>query len=108
MTGISYCPKGHYVHRDYASVMNMTWKTTPEAWSKGVWWDLKREKLNWKVREGYSNPIIPQNIVQLLWFIMMNARASFEQSPAVLVRGAPMNPAREAGEGWGRAPPTPS
>jgi transposase len=28
------CPLGHYVHRDYASVMNMAWKTTPEAWIK--------------------------------------------------------------------------
>jgi IS605 OrfB family transposase len=28
------CPLGHYVDRDYASVMNMTWKTTPEAWTK--------------------------------------------------------------------------
>ncbi|MFP3303526.1 MAG: transposase, partial [Caldivirga sp.] len=60
------CPLGHYVDRDYASVMNMMWKTTLEAWSKGVWWDLKREKMNWKVREGDSNPIIPYPIVQYL------------------------------------------
>jgi len=31
---ILYCPLGHYVDRDYASVMNMTWKITPEAWIK--------------------------------------------------------------------------
>ncbi|PLC68877.1 hypothetical protein B7L70_01295 [Vulcanisaeta sp. EB80] len=31
------CPLGHYVDRDHASVMNMAWKTTPEAWTKGVW-----------------------------------------------------------------------
>jgi IS605 OrfB family transposase len=33
---IFYCPKGHYVNRDYASVMNMNWKLTPESWTKGV------------------------------------------------------------------------
>ncbi len=35
------CPLGHYVHRDYASVLNMMWKTTPEAWTKGVWVGLE-------------------------------------------------------------------
>jgi len=35
------CPLGHYVDRDYASVMNMNWKLTPEAWTKGVWWNMK-------------------------------------------------------------------
>jgi len=33
---VLYCPKGHYVHRDYASVLNMAWKITPEAWVKGI------------------------------------------------------------------------
>jgi hypothetical protein len=28
-----------------------------------------------------------------------------EQSPAVLARGSPMNPARQADEGWARKPP---
>jgi len=99
-----YCTRGHYVDRDHASVMNMAWKITPEAWVKGVWWNMKLE-MDWREYEGDSNPIIPQNIVQLLWFIMMNARASFEQSPAVLARGTPMNPAREANEDWARTPP---
>ena len=40
---ILQCPKGHYVDRDYASVMNMMWKVTPEAWVKGVWWDLRKK-----------------------------------------------------------------
>jgi IS605 OrfB family transposase len=102
-----YCPRGHYVDRDHASVMNMAWKITPEAWVKGVWWNMKLE-MDWREYEGDSNPIIPQNIVQLLWLIMMNARASFEQSPAVLARGTPMNPAGEANEDWARKPPTPS
>jgi len=93
------------VDRDHASVMNMAWKITPEAWVKGVWWNMKLE-MDWREYEGDSNPIIPQNIVQLLWLIMMNARAS-EQSPAVLARGSPMNPAREANEDWARTPPTP-
>ncbi len=99
-----YCPRGHYVNRDHASVMNMAWKITPEAWVKGVWWNMKLE-MDWREYEGDSNPIIPQNIVQLLWLIMMNARASFEQSPAVLARGTPMNPARGANEDWARKPP---
>ena len=98
------CPLGHYVDRDYASILNMAWKTTPEAWTKGVWWDLKREKMNWKVREGDSNPIIPYPIVQYLWYVLMIFMAS-EESPAVLARGSPMNPAREANEDWARTPP---
>jgi len=103
---VLYCPLGHYVDRDYASVMNMDWKLTPEAWTKGVWWNLRRE-MDWREHEDNSNPIIPQNIIQLLWFIMRNAKAS-EQSPAVLARGKPMNPARGADEGRARKPPTPS
>ncbi|MFP3174496.1 MAG: transposase [Vulcanisaeta sp.] len=103
---ILYCPKGHYVDRDYASVMNMDWKITPEAWVKGVWWNLRRE-INWREYEGKSNPLIPQNIAQLLWLLMRNARASLKQSPAVLARGNPMNPARGANEGRARKPPTP-
>jgi IS605 OrfB family transposase len=99
-----YCPKGHYVDRDYASVMNMTWKTTPEAWSKGVWWDLKREKMDWKVHEGDSNPIIPYLIVQYLWYVLTIFTAS-EEGPAVLARGKPMNPAGRADEGRARKPP---
>jgi IS605 OrfB family transposase len=103
-----YCPRGHYVNRDYASVMNMMWKTTPEAWSKGVWWDLKREKMDWKVHEGDSNPIIPYPIVQYLHAMLKTFMASLEQSPAVLARGSPMNPAGGADEGRARKPPTPS
>ena len=95
------CPLGHYVHRDYASILNMAWKTTLEAWTKGVWWDLKREKMNWKVREGDSNPIIPYSIVQYLWYVLMIFTAS-EESPAVLARGSPMTPAGGADEGWAR------
>jgi len=98
------CPLGHYVDRDYASVLNMMWKVTPEAWTKGVWWDL-RKRMDWKEYEGKTNPVIPQNIVQLLWFIMKRIKASLEQSPAVLARGCPMNPAGGADEGWARKPP---
>ena len=71
-----------------------------------MWWDLKREKMNWKVREGDSNPIIPYPIVQYLWYVLMIFMAS-EESPAMLARGTPMNPARGANEGWARTPPTP-
>jgi len=102
------CPLGHLVDRDYASVTNMFWKLTPEAWAKGVWWNLKSEEMNWKAREGDSNPIIPHPIVQYLHATLKEFKASFEQSPAVLARGNPMNPARGANEGWARKPPTPS
>jgi IS605 OrfB family transposase len=103
------CPLGHLVDRDYASVTNMAWKLTPEAWTKAFWWNMKNlsKNMNWRKHEGESNPIIPQNIAQLLWLLMMNARASLEKSPAVLARGSPMNPARGANEGRARKPPTP-
>ena len=103
---VLYCPKGHYVNRDYASVMNMAWKITPEAWTKGAWWDL-RKKMDWREYEGKSNTTIPYSIVQYLHAILRTFKASLEQSPAVLARGKPMNPAREADEGWVRSPPTP-
>jgi IS605 OrfB family transposase len=100
------CPLGHYVDRDYASVMNMMWKTTLEAWTKGVWWGL-RKRMDWGEYEDRHNPLVPYGIVILLQRIMRNTRASLERSPAVLARGNPMNPAREANEGWARKPPTP-
>ena len=97
------CPLGHLVNRDYASVTNMAWKLTPEAWTKAFWWNLKySRKMNWREHEGKSNPLVPYGIVTLLQHIMENAKASLEQSPAVLARGKPMNPAREANEGWAR------
>jgi hypothetical protein len=94
------------VDRDYASVVNMMWKTTPEAWSKCVWWNLRRET-NWGEYEGESNPLVPYPIVQYLHATLKEFKASFEQSPAVLARGNPMNPARGANEGWARTPPHP-
>jgi len=97
------CPLGHIVDRDYASVVNMMWKTTPEAWSKGVWWDL-RKRMDWGEYEGESNPLVPHPIVQYLWYVLMIFMAS-EESPAMLARGSPMNPAGEANEGWARKPP---
>jgi IS605 OrfB family transposase len=96
---ILYCPKGHYVNRDYASVMNMTWKTTPVAWVKGVWWDL-RKRMDWKEYEGKSNTTIPYTTVQYLHAILRTFTAS-EQWPAMLARGKPMNPTGEANEGGG-------
>jgi len=98
------CPLGHYVDRDYASVMNMMWKTTLEAWVKGVWWGL-RKRMDWGEYEDRHNPLVPYGIVILLQRIMRNTRASLERSPAVLARGTPMNPAREANEDWARTPP---
>ena len=100
-----YCTRGHYVDRDYASVMNMTWKTTPEAWAKGVWWDL-RKRMDWEEREGNSNPFVPNEIVKHIHATLKEFKAS-EQSPAMLARGSPMNPARGANEGWARTPPRP-
>jgi len=100
------CPSGHIVDRDYASVVNMMWKTTPESWTKGIWWNLRRET-NWGEYEGESNPLVPYPIVQYIHAALKEFKASFEQSPAVLARGSPMNPAREANEGWGRTLPHP-
>jgi IS605 OrfB family transposase len=97
------CLLGHYVNRDYASVVNMMWKTTPEAWAKGVWWDL-RKRMDWGEYEGESNPLAPHPIVKYLHAVLKEFKAS-EQSPAVLARGTPMNPARGANEGWARKPP---
>ena len=99
------CPKGHYVNRDYASVMNMMWKITPESWTKAFWWNMKRE-MNWREYEGRSNPLIPQNIIQLLWFIMRNAKAS-EESPAMPARAKPMNPTGYKMKVAARKPPRP-
>jgi transposase len=93
------CPLGHYVDRDYASVMNMTWKTTPEAWTKAFWWNMKRE-MNWRKHEGKSNPIIPYTTVQYLHAMLKTFTAS-EQSPAMLARGNPMNHHRIQNEGGG-------
>ncbi len=86
-------------------MVNMMWKTTPEAWSKGVWWDL-RKRMDWGEYEGESNPLVPHPIVQYLWYVLMIFMAS-EESPTVLARGNPMNPAREANEDWARTPPHP-
>jgi IS605 OrfB family transposase len=98
---ILYCPVGHYVHRDYASILNMTWKTTPETWTKGVWWNMKRE-MNWREYEGRSNPLVPHFMAKILHTTLKEFTASLEQSPAVLARGKPMNPAGRADEGWAR------
>jgi IS605 OrfB family transposase len=97
------CPLRHLVDRDYASVTNMTWKLTPEAWIKGVWWDL-RKRMDWEEREGNSNPFVPNEIVKHIHAVLKTFTAS-EESPAVLARGTPMNPAREANEDWARKPP---
>ena len=93
------CPLGHLVDRDYASILNMMWKTTPEAWTKGVWWDL-RKKMNWREHEGESNPIIPQNIVKYIHAVLKTFTAS-EESPAMLARGKPMNHHQMQNEGGG-------
>jgi IS605 OrfB family transposase len=99
------CPLGHYVDRDYASVMNMDWKLTPESWTKGVWWNMKKD-MNWREYEGRSNPLVPYFMEKILHTTLRTFTAS-EQSPAMLARGKPMNPARGANEGWARAPPRP-
>jgi len=86
------CPLGHLVHRDYASVMNMTWKITPKAWTKGVWWSLKglSKNMNWRKHEGKSNSIIPYEIVKHIHAVLKTLKAS-EEWPAMLARAKPMN-----------------
>jgi IS605 OrfB family transposase len=93
------CPLGHLVDRDYASILNMLWKTTPESWTKGVWWNMKLE-MNWREYEGKHNPVIPQNIVQYIHAVLKTFTAS-KESPAVLARGKPMNHHRMQNEGGG-------
>jgi len=97
------CPLGHYVDRDHASTLNMLWKTTPESWVKGVWWNIKNlsKNMNWREYEEKSNTIVPWNITHLLLLLMRNAKASLEQSPAVLARGSPMTRYRMQNEGGG-------
>jgi len=93
------CPLGHYVDRDYASVMNMAWKITPESWTKGVWWDL-RKNMNWRKHESESNPLIPYFMVKILHTTLKEFKAS-EQSPAMPARAKPMNHHRIQNEGGG-------
>jgi len=93
------CPLGHYVDRDYASVLNMAWKTTPESWTKGVWWNLRRE-MDWREYEEKSNPLVPHEIVKHIHAVLKTFTAS-EQSPAVLARGNPMNHHQMQNEGGG-------
>jgi len=97
------CPLGHLVDRDYASVMNMTWKTTPESWTKGVWWNMKRE-MDWREYEGRLNPLVPHEIVKHIHTALKTLKAS-EEWPAMPARAKPMNPAGGANEGWARKPP---
>jgi transposase len=97
------CPLGHYVDRDHASVMNMNWKLTPEAWVKGVWWNMKSlsKNMNWRKHEDKSNPLIPHPIMQYIHAMLKTFTASLEKSPAMPARGKPMNPTGEADEGGG-------
>jgi len=60
--------------------------------------------MDWREYEGNSNPLIPHEIVKHIHAVLKTFKAS-EESPAVLARGSPMNPAREANEGWARKPP---
>jgi IS605 OrfB family transposase len=96
---VLYCPLGHYVDRDYASVLNMAWKITPESWTKAFWWSMKKN-MNWRKYEGKSNPIIPKYIIQHLYAILKTLTAS-EEWPAVLARGKPMNHHQIQNEGGG-------
>ncbi|WP_162009132.1 zinc ribbon domain-containing protein [Vulcanisaeta sp. EB80] len=97
------CPLGHYVDRDYASVMNMDWKTTPEAWIKAFWWNMKslNKNMNWRKYEGKSNPLIPYEIVQYIHAVLKTFVARLERCPAMLAQGDPMNHHRIQNEGGG-------
>ncbi|KUO83156.1 MAG: hypothetical protein AT714_05625 [Vulcanisaeta sp. OSP_8] len=103
------CPLGHLVDRDYASILNMAWKTTPEAWIKAFWWNIKNlsKNMNWREHEGRSNPLVPHEIVKHIHAALKTFKVSLKQSPAVPARGKPMNPARGANEGRARKPPRP-
>jgi hypothetical protein len=60
--------------------------------------------MGWREHEDNSNPIIPYFMVKILHTTLKEFKAS-EQSPAMLARGKPMNPAGGADEGWARKPP---
>ena len=79
--------------RDYASVMNMDWKITPESWTKCVWWNMKLE-MNWR-EYGKSNPLVPHEIVNYIHAALKTLKAS-EQSPAVLAPGQTHEPHRKS------------
>jgi hypothetical protein len=80
----------------------MLWKTTPEAWTKGVWWNMKRlsKNMNWRKHEGKSNPLVPYFMAKILHTTLKEFKAS-EESPAVLARGKPMNHHQMQNEGGG-------
>jgi hypothetical protein len=65
-----------------------------------------RREIDRREYEGKSNPFVPNEIVKHIHATLKEFKAS-EESPAVLARGNPMNPAREANESWARKPPTP-
>jgi len=94
------CPLGHYVDRDYASVINMDWKLTPESWTKAFWWNMKQE-MNWRKYEQKSNPIIPYEIVQYIHAVLKTFVARLERCPAMLAQGDPMTRHRIQNEGGG-------
>ncbi|KUO82230.1 MAG: hypothetical protein AT718_11355 [Vulcanisaeta sp. JCHS_4] len=94
-----YCPVGHYVNRDYASVLNMAWKTTPGSWTKAFWWNM-RKRMDWREYEGESNSLIPYEIVKYIHAALKTFTAS-EQSPAMPARAKPMNHHRIQNEGGG-------
>jgi len=94
------CPLGHYVDRDHTSVMNMTWKTTPEAWTKAFWWNIKKD-MNWRKHKEKSNPLIPYEIVQYIHAVLKTFVARLERCPAMLAQGDPMNHHRIQNEGGG-------
>jgi IS605 OrfB family transposase len=98
-----YCPKGHYVHRDYASVLNMMWKVTPEGWVKGVWWNLKRlsKNINWRKHEGKSNPLIPHPIVKYLHTTLKECKGQPREKPRNAGPGQTHEPHRMQDEGGG-------
>jgi IS605 OrfB family transposase len=100
---ILQCPLGHYVDRDHASILNMLWKTTPEAWTKAFWWNMKNlnKNMDWREYEQKSNPLVPHEIVKHIHTALKTFTASLKQSPAMPARGKPMNPTGEADEGGG-------
>jgi IS605 OrfB family transposase len=96
------CPLGHLVDRDYASILNMAWKTTPGSWTKAFWWNMKNlnKNMEWRKHEGKSNPLIPHEIVKYMHAVLKTLKAS-EESPAMPARGKPMNHHRIQNEGGG-------
>jgi hypothetical protein len=94
-------PKGHYVHRDYASVTNMPGENSTRGMDKGSLVGFEEGNEARRVRRQVKPTILTQ-IIYFLWALFKTFKAGPKRRPAMLARGSPMNPAGGANEGGGK------